>query len=156
MKALVEMKENTTYQVMDIQLDESTTRHLQELGIVKGSKIVVTKLSNGNGIILSQSARLAMSQQILAGILVDEAEETLKSLLSMDMLAVGEKAKVMRIYGSGAVKRRLMDMGLTRGTEILVRNYAPLGDPIEITLRGYQLSLRKNEAAQVLVEREDA
>ncbi|WP_265458261.1 ferrous iron transport protein A [Enterococcus sp. HY326] len=154
MNALLDMKENTTCRVKEIQLDDNTTRHLKELGIVRGSKIVITKLSKDNGIVLSQNARLAMSQQILAGIMVEEAPTEETSLHSLDMLAIGEKAKVVRIYGSGAVKRRLMDMGLTRGTEILVRNLAPLGDPIEITLRGYQLSLRKNEAAQVLVERE--
>ena len=59
---------------------------------------------------------------------------------------VGGKAKVVRIHGEGAVKRRIMDMGITRGVEIYVRKVAPLGDPIEITVRGYELSLRKADA----------
>ncbi len=59
---------------------------------------------------------------------------------------VGEKSKVIKIHGEGKVKRRIMDMGITKGTEIFVRKVAPLGDPVEITVRGYELSLRKDDA----------
>jgi len=65
---------------------------------------------------------------------------------------VGGKAKVIRIHGEGAVKRRIMDMGITKGVEIAVRKVAPLGDPIEITVRGYELSLRKADAENIEVE----
>ena len=65
---------------------------------------------------------------------------------------VGGRAKVVRIHGEGAVKRRIMDMGITRGVEIYVRKVAPLGDPIEITVRGYELSLRKADAENIEVE----
>ncbi len=65
---------------------------------------------------------------------------------------VGGKAKVVRIHGEGAVKRRIMDMGITKGVEIYVRKVAPLGDPIEITVRGYELSLRKADAESIEVE----
>ena len=65
---------------------------------------------------------------------------------------VGGKAKVGRIHGEGAVKRRIMDMGITRGVEVFVRKVAPLGDPIEITVRGYELSLRKADAESIEVE----
>ena len=65
---------------------------------------------------------------------------------------VGETAKVIRIHGEGAVKRRIMDMGITRGVEIFVRKVAPLGDPIEVTVRGYELSLRKADAEMIEVE----
>ena len=65
---------------------------------------------------------------------------------------VGGRAKVVRIHGEGAVKRRIMDMGITRGVEIFVRKVAPLGDPIEITVRGYELSLRKADAESIEVE----
>jgi len=65
---------------------------------------------------------------------------------------VGGKARVVRIHGEGAVKRRIMDMGITRGVEIFVRKVAPLGDPIEITVRGYELSLRKADAESIEVE----
>ncbi len=65
---------------------------------------------------------------------------------------VGGTAKVKKIYGEGAVKRRIMDMGITKGVEIYVRKVAPLGDPIEITVRGYELSLRKADAENIEVE----
>ncbi|MBO5536164.1 MAG: ferrous iron transport protein A [Clostridia bacterium] len=65
---------------------------------------------------------------------------------------IGGKAKVIKIHGEGAVKRRIMDMGITKGVEIQVRKVAPLGDPIEITVRGYELSLRKADAENIEVE----
>ena len=65
---------------------------------------------------------------------------------------VGKTAKVIRIHGEGAVQRRIMDMGITRGVEIFVRKVAPLGDPIEVTVRGYELSLRKADAESIEVE----
>ena len=67
-------------------------------------------------------------------------------------VSVGGTAKVVKIHGEGAVKRRIMDMGITRGVEIFVRKVAPLGDPIEITVRGYELSLRKADAESIEVE----
>ena len=71
---------------------------------------------------------------------------------SLREVPVGGRAKVVRIHGEGAVKRRIMDMGITKGVEIYVRKVAPLGDPIEVTVRGYELSLRKAEAACIEVQ----
>lgn len=65
---------------------------------------------------------------------------------------VGDSCRVVRLTGSGALKRRIMDMGVTKGVEISVRKVAPLGDPIEVTLRGYELTLRKDEAQGIEVE----
>ena len=65
---------------------------------------------------------------------------------------IGETATVVKLHGEGAVKRRIMDMGITKGVEIYVRKVAPLGDPVEITVRGYELSLRKADAEIVVVE----
>ena len=64
----------------------------------------------------------------------------------------GETVTVARLGGEGALKRRIMDMGITKGVQIYVRKVAPLGDPVEITIRGYELSIRKNEAENILVE----
>ena len=64
----------------------------------------------------------------------------------------GQTVKVSRLGGEGAVRRRIMDMGITKGTEIYVRKVAPLGDPMEVTVRGYELSLRKGEAENIVVE----
>lgn len=65
---------------------------------------------------------------------------------------VGETFKVVKLHGEGAVKRRIMDMGITRGVEVHIRKVAPLGDPVEITVRGYELSLRKADAEMIEVE----
>ena len=65
---------------------------------------------------------------------------------------VGETAVVVRLHGEGAVKRRIMDMGLTRGTDVHVRKVAPLGDPMELTVRGYELSVRKADAEMIEVQ----
>ena len=65
---------------------------------------------------------------------------------------VGETVKVTKLNGEGAIKRRIMDMGITKGVEIYVRKVAPLGDPVEVTVRGYELSLRKADAVMVVIE----
>ena len=64
----------------------------------------------------------------------------------------GDTVKVVKIHGEGAARRRIMDMGITKGSEIFIRKVAPLGDPVEITVRGYELSVRKNDAQCVLVK----
>ena len=65
---------------------------------------------------------------------------------------IGSTAKVVRVHGEGALRRRIMDMGITRGVEIYVRKVAPLGDPIELTVRGYELTLRKADAEMIEIE----
>ena len=65
---------------------------------------------------------------------------------------IGETVKIVKLHGEGAIKRRIMDMGLTKGTEVYIRKVAPLGDPVEVTVRGYELSLRKADAEQIEVE----
>ena len=65
---------------------------------------------------------------------------------------IGQTAKIKRLHGAGAIKRRIMDMGLTKGTEVYVRKVAPLGDPMELTVRGYELSVRKGDAEMIEVE----
>jgi ferrous iron transport protein A len=67
-------------------------------------------------------------------------------------IACGETVRVVKMEGGGAVKRRIMDMGITKGVEVYVRKVAPLGDPIEVNVRGYELSLRKEDAESILVE----
>ena len=66
-------------------------------------------------------------------------------------VAIGDTATVRRLTGEGALKRHIMDMGITKGTSVFVRKGAPLGDPIEVTVRGYELSLRKSEAESILI-----
>ena len=75
-----------------------------------------------------------------------------KSMESLKDVKVGQTVKVKKINGEGAVKRRIMDMGITKGTEVFVRKVAPLGDPMELTVRGYELSIRKADAEMIEVE----
>ena len=71
---------------------------------------------------------------------------------SLKQAEIGQTVRVVKLHGEGAVKRRIMDMGLTKGVEVYVRKVAPLGDPIEVTVRGYELSLRKADADMIEVE----
>jgi ferrous iron transport protein A len=71
---------------------------------------------------------------------------------SLKELKPGEKGVITKVNGEGAVRRRLMDMGVTRGAEVMIRKVAPLGDPIEVNIRGYELSFRKAEAENIMVE----
>ncbi len=70
---------------------------------------------------------------------------------TLNKVAVGRTVQVVKLHGEGPVRRRMMDMGLTKGVEVYVRKVAPLGDPIEVTVRGYELSVRKEDAAMVEV-----
>ena len=71
---------------------------------------------------------------------------------TLRQVGVGQTVKVKRLHGEGPVKRRIMDMGITKGVDVFVRKVAPLGDPIELTVRGYELSIRKSEAEVIEVE----
>ncbi len=71
---------------------------------------------------------------------------------TLRQVKIGDTATVVKIHGEGAVKRRIMDMGITKGVQVYVRKVAPLGDPVEVTVRGYELSLRKADAEMIEVE----
>ena len=71
---------------------------------------------------------------------------------TLSEVKIGQTAVIRRLHGEGALKRRIMDMGLTKGTEVYVRKVAPLGDPLELTVRGYELSVRKGDAELIEVE----
>ena len=71
---------------------------------------------------------------------------------TLRMAGIGDTVKVVKLHGEGAVKRRIMDMGLTKGATVHIRKVAPLGDPIEVTVRGYELSIRKADAGMIEVE----
>lgn len=73
-------------------------------------------------------------------------------MYTLKQAKVGDTLRVVKLHGEGAVKRRIMDMGITRGTQLYIRKVAPLGDPVEITVRGYELSIRKADAEMIEVE----
>lgn len=72
--------------------------------------------------------------------------------MTLKDVKVGQRATVVKVHGQGAAKRRIMDMGITRGVEVYVRKVAPLGDPVELNVRGYELSVRKADAEMIEVE----
>ncbi len=71
---------------------------------------------------------------------------------TLNDIKVGKTARVVKVHGTGAVRRRIMDMGITKGVEVFVRKVAPLGDPMELAVRGYELSLRKADAQNIEIE----
>ena len=71
---------------------------------------------------------------------------------TLRQVKIGDTVKVVKLHGEGAVKRRIKDMGITKGTDVYVRKVAPLGDPVEITVRGYELSIRKADADMIEIE----
>ncbi|VTS78235.1 ferrous iron transport protein A [Enterococcus hirae] len=151
---LEEAKLNLVYQIEKLQTSEAVKKHLQNLGIIVGSKLVIINRSGSNGIVLLKNNRIAIDRELFKQILVKKNELSKDNWTSLDQLTVGERGIVVGIHGKGAVKRRLMDMGVTKNVPLTVRKLAPLGDPLEITLRGYELTLRKEEAMLILVQKE--
>ncbi|MDT2828055.1 ferrous iron transport protein A [Enterococcus viikkiensis] len=154
MTTLADVSLNQVVQIDEMALDNDLKRRMQDLGMIVGSKVAVVNHSGDNGIILLHNTRLALSQSLLKKILVKELTEAQQSWISLDQLKIGEQGTVVNVHGSGAIKRRLMDMGLTKGTKIKVVKLAPLGDPMELRIRGYELSLRKNESEMIVVAKE--
>ncbi|HJG22220.1 ferrous iron transport protein A [Enterococcus durans] len=155
METLEEAKLNLVYQIEKIQTSDSVKKHLQNLGVIIESKIVVINRSGNNSILLLKNNRIAVNRELLSQIIVKKSEFSEESWTSLDQLTTGESGVVVAIHGKGAVKRRLMDMGVTKNVRVTVRKLAPLGDPLEITLRGYELTLRKEEASLILVQKEE-
>ena len=127
------------YTVVSINLPEDSVRHLSNLGLKVGSRLEL----------ISKTKSSALSK-----IDVSESQETVETL-PLSELEVGQFAYIDNIFAVNEAKRRLMDMGLTRHTKIYLRKVAPLGDPIEISLRGYELTLRKSEAQMISVVKID-
>ena len=142
------------YTVVSINLPEDSVRHLSNLGLKVGSRLELISKTKSSAIVMLKSSRLAFDDSILSKIDVSESQETVETL-PLSELEVGQFAYIDNIFAVNEAKRRLMDMGLTRHTKIYLRKVAPLGDPIEISLRGYELTLRKSEAQMTSVVKID-
>lgn len=140
----------TEYEIVGIDLEEASVRHLADLGIKIGSFIQIISKTNDTAILLVRAARIALDKSILEKLDV-VLKDSNRSALPLSELAVGDVAYIEAIHAEGALKRRLMDMGLTKNTKVQLQKVAPLGDPLEIKLRGYDLTLRKSEASLVSV-----
>lgn len=142
------------YTVVSINLPEDSVRHLSNLGLKVGSRLELISKTKSSAIVMLKSSRLAFDDSILSKIDVSESQETVETL-PLSELEVDQFAYIDNIFAVNEAKRRLMDMGLTRHTKIYLRKVAPLGDPIEISLRGYELTLRKSEAQMISVVKID-
>ncbi|KPG68538.1 ferrous iron transport protein A [Enterococcus sp. RIT-PI-f] len=144
---------SSTYRIDSIRTEPSVTAHLHDLGLRKGSEVIILQKNHQGGILLYQDNRIALDTSVMERIDVTPILQE-KTITSLDQLVVGEEARITSIAAVGALRRRLMDMGLTKKVPLKVVKLAPLGDPIEIRIRGYELSMRKDEAAHILVEKE--
>ena len=145
-----ELSLDKSYEILSIDLPEESLRHLSNLGLKVGTRFQIISKTKTSAILMVKASRLAFDDSILSKLTVKPVEEALETL-HLSELAVGDFAYVDGIFAEGEAKRRLMDMGLTRHTKIYLRKVAPLGDPMEISLRGYELSLRKSEAQLISV-----
>ena len=140
----------TPYRILGINLPKDSLLHLSNLGLAAGETIEVVTKTKNSAIIIVKGSRLAFDASILDKIDLAPAEEDQKKI-PLSELPVGHSAIVTDIFSANETKRRLMDMGITKRTRVLLRIVAPLGDPLEISLRGYELTLRKSEAQMISV-----
>ncbi|WP_390406230.1 FeoA family protein [Lacticaseibacillus jixiensis] len=155
MQTLTQLRQTGDYIIMAVLGRERLTKHLAELGMLPGKRLTVIQTSSGNTgmLVYFQGQRLAMSDEIAEQIAVRPFNaEASEDAVPLSALKLHRSGIVAKLAGQPALRHRLMDMGLTKGTLVKVYNVAPLGDPIELVVRGYKLSLRKAEAAQILVE----
>ena len=141
----------TPYRILGINLPKDSLLHLSNLGLAAGETIEVVTKTKNSAIIIVKGSRLAFDASILDKIDLAPAEED-QEKIPLSELPVGRSAIVTDIFSANETKRRLMDMGITKGIDIYIRKVAPLGDPIEVTVRGYELSLRKADAEMIEVE----
>ena len=140
----------TPYRILGINLPKDSLLHLSNLGLAAGETIEVVTKTKNSAIIIVKGSRLAFDASIMDKIDLAPAEEDQENI-PLSEITVGRSAIVTDIFSANETKRRLMDMGITKRTRVLLRKVAPLGDPLEISLRGYELTLRKSEAQMISV-----
>ncbi len=155
--ALSEAPPQTLVRVVAVRAGFGMSRHLADMGIVPGQRIRVLENSQAGPILVQiGDARLELSRGWAKHILVEYAEPgesgRIKGRRTLCELMPGQQATIVGVKGDGAIRQRLLDMGLTRGTSVRVERYAPLGDPIQVMVKGYQLAIRRQEARYVEIE----
>jgi ferrous iron transport protein A len=146
-----------TYFISEIKEDVESKKHLQHLGLVKNARVTVMNRDKNNGVVLIHNSRIALDNAILSNIELSKKVVGHENITKLANIKPGQMVMVLHIATNAenaednALKRRLLDMGVTRGTRIFVRKVAPLGDPMELHVRGYELTLRKSEAEKVEV-----
>ncbi len=144
------MKEGEKGSVARISGKEEIRKHLSGLGFVPGAQVGIVSNSSAGLIIDVKGSRMAMDSAMASRIMLVQRGSGMTTLKDVP---VGSTVTVRKISGDGILKRHIMDMGITKGSRITVRKVAPLGDPVEFTIRGYELSLRKMYAEMIEVER---
>ena len=150
--------------ITDIRGKEDVVHHLHNLGFAAGTDVEVVGNTDAGMIIAVKGSRVALNRGMASKITVNRYSDVYidrmhahsdkrgDKAMTLRNVGVGQTVTVSKITGVGAIKRRIMDMGLTKGTSVYVRKVAPLGDPIEVTVRGYELSLRKADAELIEVQ----
>ena len=153
MKTLNTARIGQIYYVNKILKSEHAGK-LRELGFAPDTEVVLISMDGENALLKIGQTRLALSSFYLNTILIKD-EQSNEELISLSSLNIGQSGVVRLLEGESEIKRRLMDMGITRGTSIAVHKLAPLGDPMELHLRGYSLSLRKKDAEKIKIVVQD-
>lgn len=153
MKTLNTARIGQIYYVNKILKSEHAGK-LRELGFAPDTEVVLISMDGGNALLKIGQTRLALSSFYLNTILIKD-EQSNEELIPLSSLNIGQSGVVRLLEGESEIKRRLMDMGITRGTSIAVHKLAPLGDPMELHLRGYSLSLRKKDAEKIKIVVQD-
>lgn len=155
---LVRFKKGRLFQVVRIYGDDVLRAYLKESGIFAGGQGQIIAANDAGNILIEtrQGQQLTLTQAVAGQVFVRESQvykenSMMEEKLTLDRLSEGQTAKVKKVNGEGPIRKRLMDMGLTSGTEITMVKTSPLGDPVEYTVRGYNLSLRKAEAKMIEV-----
>ncbi|MDT2558770.1 ferrous iron transport protein A [Lactococcus petauri] len=153
MKTLNTARIGQIYYVNKILKSEHAGK-LRELGFTPDTEVVLISMDGENALLKIGQTRLALSSFYLNTILIKD-EQSNEELIPLSSLNIGQSGVVRLLEGESEIKRRLMDMGITRGTSIAVHKLAPLGDPMELHLRGYSLSLRKKDAEKIKIVVQD-
>ena len=153
MKTLNTARIGQIYYVNKILKSEHAGK-LRELGFAPDTEVVLISMDGENALLKIGQTRLALSSFYLNTILIKD-EQSNEELIPLSSLNIGQSGVVRLLEGESEIKRRLMDMGITRGTSISVHKLAPLGDPMELHLRGYSLSLRKKDAEKIKIVVQD-
>lgn len=153
MKTLNTARIGQIYYVNKILKSEHAGK-LRELGFAPDKEVVLLSIDEENARLKIGQTRLALSSFYLNTILIKD-EQSNEELVPLSSLNIGQSGVVRLLEGQGEIKRRLIDMGITRGTSISVHKLAPLGDPMELHLRGYSLSLRKKDAEKIKIVVQD-
>jgi Fe2+ transport system protein FeoA len=148
---LVYCKEGNSVKITDVAGGRGAHENIHEIGLDIGDKIQIAEKVNCKGPVelLKDDRKIKIGNELASKILVDSDEEI---TLSLDKIRIGDEVKVVKMDAKGEIRQRLIDMGLIRGALIKLIRKAPLGDPIEVMLNGFYLSLRLEEAKHILVK----